>query len=149
MDGTCMNCGQVGNWCTCGDPPDTAPAPVTPVFALPQPPRSKSIEPVLFRAVVDHADGTGQHPFAGPYKHKEVAEDMATLLSNDGRVSRDATLTVQSSHTAADGTVTWHDQTVVQRPRGERWKAYCESHTFCDACGQIIPKVEGQHVDRV
>lgn len=108
---------------------------------------SKSIETVLFRAAVDHHDGTGLHYFAGPFRHKEVAEDMARLLIADSRVSRDAAVTVQSSHTAADGTVTWHDQTVVQRPRGEKWKAYCESHTICNHCGQVVPKGEGQHAD--
>lgn len=108
---------------------------------------SKSTEPVRFRGIVDHHDGTGAHVLTGPHKHKEGAEGMSRLLIDDGRVSRDATVTVQSSHTTADGTVTWHDQTVVQRPQGEKWKAYCESHTICNHCGQVVPKGEGQHAD--
>lgn len=143
MGGTCMNCGQVGNWCTCGEPPEIPPLAVQPVFTLQHTQKPKSTEPVRFRGAVDHHDDTGLHHFAGPYRYKEVAEDMARLFIADGRVSRDATVTVQASHTAADGTVTWHDQAVVQRPRGEKWKAYCASHTFCDKCGQVVPKAEG------
>ena len=147
MDGTCMNCGQVGNWCTCGDPPEVQPLAVQSVFTPRHTKKSRSVEPVRFQSVVDHHDGTGEHRLTGPHKHKEAAEEMAALLIVDGRVSRDATVTVQSSHTAADGTVTWHDQTVVQRPRSAKWKAYCESHTFCDKCGQVVSKGKGQHAD--
>lgn len=109
--------------------------------------KPSSTEPVRFRGVVDHHDETGEHVLTGPHKHKEVAEDMSRLFIDDGHVSRDATVTVQSSHTAADGTVTWHDQVVVQRPRSKKWKEYCESRTFCNHCGQVIPKVAGQHAD--
>lgn len=140
MDGTCMNCGQVGNWCTCGDSPEVPPQLVRPVFTLPTTKKPLSTEPVRFRGVVDHHDGTGEHVLTGPHRHKEVAEDMSRLFIDDGRVSKDATVTVQSSHTTAAGVVTWHDQTVVQRPQGEKWKAYCIAHTICNHCGQVIQK---------
>lgn len=149
MDGTCINCGQVGNWCTCGDTPEVQPQLVQPVFTLQHTKKSRSVEPVRFRAAVDAYDGNGEKQLTNLFGNKTSAEDMAMLCIDAGHVPRDALVTVQSSHTAADGTVTWHDQTVVQRPRSAKWRAYCEAHTFCPHCGQVVPKVEGQHADSV
>lgn len=111
-----------------------------PQFTLRTVKKPKSATPVRFRAVIDHHDGTGEKVLTAESLSYEVVEFDVVLTIRDGHIPADTTVTIQSSYTAADGTVTWNTQNVMQRPRGDRWKAYCESHTFCDQCGQVIRK---------
>lgn len=108
-------------------------------YVPPAKPR-KSAAPVRFRVVVDDHDGRGEKLLTTWYTSCDIAECAASLYIGDGSVGPDSTVSVQSSYTAQDGTVTWHTQTVVQRPRGEKWKHYCETHEFCEYCGQVVQK---------
>lgn len=108
-------------------------------YVPPEKPR-KSSAPVLFRVVVDDHDGRGERLLTTWYRCRDMADYSASLYIRDGSVGPDSTVTVQSSYTAVDGKVTWHTQAVAQRPRGDKWKHYCETHEFCEHCGQVVQK---------
>lgn len=103
--------------------------------------RSRSTRPVRFRVVIDNEPLGSIKVISTDHDNIEVAKFDADIAIRKKEVSPDDTVVVQSSYTDKAGVTTWYDQHVAQRPRGKKFKAYCESAACekCESCGQPLP----------
>lgn len=104
--------------------------------------RSRSTQPVRFRVVVDNEPLGSLRIISADHDSIEVAKFDAELAIRKREVAADDLVVVQSSYTDLAGVTTWYDQYVAQRPRGEKFKEYCEKQAACarcESCGQVLP----------